>query len=105
MTSMRTRRALVMAFFGGMLPFLSMCNVYKSDVGKLCDAEQLSQGSLKANRSQLFSWMERNVASSQAIILVRDLEGKDTHGIAVELRDEARSAGLPACSLADQADI
>ncbi len=49
--------------------------------------------------------MERNVATSQAVILVRELEGKDSHGIAVELRDEARATKLTACALADQADM
>jgi hypothetical protein len=38
------------------------------------------------------------------VVLVHELEGKDTRGIGVELRDEARSAGLQACALADQAD-
>ena len=102
---MLAMRALSTAFFGGMLTLPSMCNVYRADVSKLCDAEQLSQSSLKANRPQVFSWMERNVASSEAVILVRDLEGKDARGIALSLRDEARKAGLTACALADQADM
>jgi len=88
-----------------MLTLPSMCNVYRSDIGKLCDGEMLSQGSLKGGRAALFSWMERAVSSSEGIILVRDLEGKDTRGIGVELRDEARKVGLSTCALADQADM
>ena len=97
-------RALLSAFFGGMLTLPSMCNVYKSDVGKLCDAEQLSQGSYRANKLELFNWMERNVGSSEGIILVRNLEAKDAHGISNALRDEARKVELPSCTLADQAE-
>jgi hypothetical protein len=98
-------RALVTMFFGGMLTLPSMCNVYKTDVGKLCDAEQLSQSSLKGNKSQLFTWMERNAASAEAVILVRNLESKDTRGFGLLLRDEARKQGFTACALADQADM
>ena len=98
-------RALATALFGAMLTLPSMCNVYRSDVGKLCDSEGLSGNSLKANRSALFTWMERTVASSEAVILVRDLEGKSTHGISVELKDEARKVGLAVCPLADQAEL
>jgi hypothetical protein len=82
-----------------------MCNVYRSDIGKLCDAEQLSQGSLKGNKGALTTWMERNVASSEGVIFVRTLESKDTRGIGVQLRDEARKVGLPSCTLADQAEM
>jgi len=98
-------RALYSAFLGGMVTLPALCNVYKSDIGKLCDAEQLSQSSLKANRAQIFTWMEHNVGSSDALILVHELEGKDMHGIAIRLRDESRNAGLTACALADQADM
>src|SRR5208282_1926677 len=98
-------RALSIALLGGMLTLPSMCNVYRSDVTKLCDAEQLSRDSLKANRSGVFTWMEHSVGSSEAIILVRELEGKDMRGIAVALHEEARKVGLTACALADQAEM
>ncbi len=102
---MLATRALSTALLGGMLTLPSMCNVYKSDVGKLCDSQQLSQTSLKSDRAKLFTWMEGNVASSEAIVLVRELEGKDLHGIATLLRDESRKAGLTACALADQSEL
>ncbi len=87
------------------LALLSACNVKKADIGKLCDAELLSKSSLKTSRSQLFSWMESNVASSEAVILVRELEAKDAHGISARLKDEARQVGLPSCTFADQAEL
>jgi hypothetical protein len=89
---------------GGLL-LASGCNPYRSDIGKLCDAEQLSQSSLKGNRAQIFAWMERHVTSSAGIILVKDLEGNDTRGIGLRLRDEARRAGVPSCALAEQAEM
>jgi hypothetical protein len=98
-------RALLSALFGGLVTLPSMCNVYRSDVSKVCDAEQLAPGSLKGGRAALFTWMERNVASSDGIVLVRDIEGKDSRGIAIELHDEARKVGVGACALADQADM
>jgi len=102
---MMASRALFTAALGGMLSLPSMCNVYHSDVGKLCDSEQLSQSSLKADRPQLHSWMERHVTSSPAVVLVRELEGKSLRGLSDELRDEARKAGLTSCALADQAEM
>jgi hypothetical protein len=100
-----TARALLPAFLSGLVTLPSMCNVYKTDVGKVCDAQQLSQASLRSGKSQLFTWLERNVASSQGVILVKDIEGKDSHDIGVLVRDEARKVGLSACALADQADL
>jgi len=84
---------------------LGGCHPYKSDVGRLCDAEQLSATSLKANRSGLFNWMGRHVASTPGITLVKELEGKGLHGIADGLREAARQAGVPSCALAEQADM
>lgn len=98
-------RALATAFLGGMLTLPSMCNVYKSDITKLCDAELLSQVTLKTNRTQLFTWMERNVASSEAVIFVGQIEAKDAHGISAALHEEARKASLPSCTFADQAEL
>jgi hypothetical protein len=89
----------------GALVLANGCHPYRSDIGKLCDSEQLSQSSLKGNRAQIFTWMERNVASSAGVLLVKDLEGKDTRGIGLRLRDEARTTGVPACALADQAEM
>ncbi len=96
--------SLLRAALAALVTLPSMCNVYRSDVGKLCDAEQLSRSSLKTDKSTLFVWMERNVASGNGIVLVRGLEGKDTHGIAEQLHDEARKVGLSSCALADQAE-
>jgi hypothetical protein len=98
-------RPLAMAPLCAIVALLGACNVHKSDVTKLCDAERLSGTTLKATRSQLFTWMERNVASSEAVILVRELEAKDAHGIASELHDEARKTGVAPCTFADQAEL
>ena len=97
-------RALWSTFLGGVLTLPSMCNVYQSDVNKICSAEQLTSGTLKANRHELFDWMGRTVASSEGVLLVKDLATRDTRSIGVTLRDEARKVGLPACPLADQCD-
>ncbi len=102
---MLAMRALYTAFLGGMMTLPSMCNAYKSDVGKMCDAEQLSKSSIKADRLGVFNWMERNVASTDGVIFVRGLEGKDARGMSIALREEARKVGLTACALADQADM
>jgi len=106
MTAQRVwREILTGSFLAMLLPLASACHVYKSDVGKLCDAEQLSQTSLKGNRAQLFTWMERHVATSEAVILVRGLEAKEPRGIGLSLREAARNAGLTSCALAEQAEM
>jgi len=98
-------RARLLPLLGSLVTLPAVCNVYRTDVGKLCDAEQLSQSSLKTDRSQIFAWMHRNVASMDAVQLVSDLEGKDAHGISVRLREQARVAGLTSCALAEHAEM
>jgi hypothetical protein len=101
----RTVRSLGLLAVAALALPLPGCNPYKSDIGKLCDAEQLSQGSLKGGKTALFTWMERNVASSEGVLLVKDLETKDKHGISTELHDEARKAAVTSCPLADAAEM
>lgn len=97
------RPALAVA--SALCAFVAGCHGYKSDVTKLCDAEQLSNTSLKSNRQGIVAWMGQNVASAEGIHLVQDLETKDVRGIAVRLREEARRTALPSCALADRADL
>jgi hypothetical protein len=101
---MAMRALLRTSLLSGALSLPAMCNVYKSDVNKLCSAEQLTSGTLKSDRQQVLDWMGRTVASSEGVLLVKDLSTRDTRSIGVTLRDEARKVGLPACPLADQCD-
>ena len=104
-TAKRAPPIVVLLAMLGLVPSAGGCHVYRSDVGKVCDAEQLSQGSLRAGRSQLFNWMERNVASTEGIHLVQDLVMKDTRGVGVRVREEARKVGVPSCALAEHAEL
>jgi hypothetical protein len=105
MTGRQRQRATLASGLLALLFLVNGCHVYRSDVGKLCDSEQLSQTSLKGNRAQLFTWMERHVASSEAVILVSGLEGKEARGISLSLREAARNAGVTSCALAEHADM
>ena len=49
---MMVMRMLRASLLSGALTLPAMCNVYKSDVNKLCSAEQLTSGTLKSDRPQ-----------------------------------------------------
>ena len=84
------------------VPSLPTClNVYRSDVERICNAEQRSGKTVKADAAGVKDWIERNVASGPAVVLEGQLASESPHDRAVHLRTEARNESIGTCPLAD----
>jgi hypothetical protein len=86
------------------LPSLPSCNIYHADVERICDAEHRSGISLKADPPGLQSWLQRSVASPEAVVLLNQLQAESLRDRAIHIRGEARNQSIAACPLADSFD-
>jgi len=75
------------------------CLTYKGDVERACDAEHLS--SMKATDPALMDWLQGSVGTPEGLVLAKELSTKGARDRSLQLRTEARVAGIAACPLAD----